>query len=440
MRYPKDKIKEAILHPDVEIRDRAVGYFAKSSAPDNSVMAQVIQAVKTHGRKDAYRLIGSARDLPQNTESIAWVIDELNDDDSKTHENYTYNLTEVLAHAEPALVLPRETDILKSRHFFSALRHAFSERLRMHSWDEATCWRELETFGAQASHEQSDEGADWSHADRVAEALARFGTACEQKAVALLGQKPDDERIAWMLPLVARLAGEARLASTIPLLITNLQFDEGDYLNEACARALSRIGTPEVLHAVEEAYPGSNHHFRLYATGPLEAIRSDIAVETCLRLLEQEQDGGIQAMLAQALLSQFAFEGIEAARRLLLRGELNQHYSRDLRIYLLETCKFMGEHFPEYEAWLAAEKAEQEEHWRIMKELEGDPQRQMVYALAKLAGQKVPDAVFSEPVQPATTTTRLDEPRQSRKKGKIGRNERCPCGSGKKFKVCCGRR
>ncbi|MDR2123590.1 MAG: SEC-C domain-containing protein [Desulfovibrio sp.] len=25
-----------------------------------------------------------------------------------------------------------------------------------------------------------------------------------------------------------------------------------------------------------------------------------------------------------------------------------------------------------------------------------------------------------------------------RKKGKAGRNEPCPCGSGKKFKICCG--
>ena len=29
MRFPEDKIKEAILHPDLEIRDRATDYFAK---------------------------------------------------------------------------------------------------------------------------------------------------------------------------------------------------------------------------------------------------------------------------------------------------------------------------------------------------------------------------------------------------------------------------
>ena len=86
MRFPEDKIKEAILHPDLEIRDRATSYFAKSYSQDPSLMAQVIKAVETYGRQDAYLLIGLSRDLPQTEESIAWVIDELNDDQSAGRE------------------------------------------------------------------------------------------------------------------------------------------------------------------------------------------------------------------------------------------------------------------------------------------------------------------------------------------------------------------
>ena len=32
------------------------------------------------------------------------------------------------------------------------------------------------------------------------------------------------------------------------------------------------------------------------------------------------------------------------------------------------------ERFPEYDEWLAIEKAEKEQHWKRVKELEGDPQ------------------------------------------------------------------
>ncbi len=54
MCFAEDQIKEAILHPDLDVRDRAASYFAKSDSPDPSIMPLVIQAVETHGRQDAY--------------------------------------------------------------------------------------------------------------------------------------------------------------------------------------------------------------------------------------------------------------------------------------------------------------------------------------------------------------------------------------------------
>ena len=162
---------------------------------------------------------------------------------------------------------------------------------------------------------------DLGHARRIVEALARLGRGCEEKVHAILGQKLDDYRdnpMAWMEPLAARLAGQARLDSTIPLLINKLLEDGGDVLNQECSEALTRIGTPAVLHAIAEAYPKAENHFRHYASEPLEHIHSDLAVETCLHLLGEEPDEIIRGNLSQALLSQFAPEGIEAARRLLL--------------------------------------------------------------------------------------------------------------------------
>ena len=43
------------------------------------------------------------------------------------------------------------------------------------------------------------------------------------------------------------------------------------------------------------------------------------------------------------------------------------------RNYLVETCTIMGERFPEYDEWLAEEKAEKEENSKRLKELAGDP-------------------------------------------------------------------
>ena len=108
--------------------------------------------------------------------------------------------------------------------------------------------------------------------------------------------------------------------------------------------------------------------------------------------------------------------------------------SRGLRNCLLETCTLMGKRFPEYDEWLATEKAEKAEHWRRVKELEDDPQGLLLFALEKLTGKKVADVVKAKPSLPPP---RLALPHKPAPKQKVGRNDPCPCGSGKKFKVCC---
>jgi hypothetical protein len=438
MRYPEDKIKEAILHPDIGIRDRAVSYFAKSFSTDTSIMPLVIRAVDTYGREnDAYRLIGTSRGLPQTAETIAWVIDELNAGLTATFENYAYNLSMVLVDADPVLLLPRESAILGARHFLPSLREPLTERLRMLSWDFATCWRELAEFCEDAKDEQDSGQIGLAHANRIVEALARYGQESEEKVRTLLSQRVTDythNPMMWLEPLAVRLAGQAHLDTTIPLIVAKLLEDGGDILNQECAEALTRIGTPAVLEAVAEAFPKAEQHFRIYASGPLENIHSDRAVEKCVQLLAREEDHGIRRELAHALLCHFAPEGVEAARLLLLGRDLDFE-DKGLRDYLLETCALTGERFPEYDEWLGAEKAEKEEHWRRVKELEGDPKGLLLFALEKLTGNKAADVAKAKP--PLPPTPRLTLARKPEAKKKFGRNDPCPCGSGKKFKNCC---
>jgi preprotein translocase subunit SecA len=141
--------------------------------------------------------------------------------------------------------------------------------------------------------------------------------------------------------------------------------------------------------------------------------------------------------LAHSLLSQFAQEGIEVARQLLVGRELDFD-EKGLRNYLLETCTLMGERFPEYDEWMATEKAEKAEHWKRVKELEGDPQGLLLFALEKLTGKKATDVAKAKP--PVLPSPRLSLPRKPEVKQKVGRNDPCPCGSGKKFKACCMRK
>ncbi len=307
----------------------------------------------------------------------------------------------------------------------------------MLSWDQATCWQKLEDFCEESKEKQYVNEVNMGYANRIVEALARYGDECEEKVHGLLSQKVDDYRqnpMKWMEPLVVRLAGEAHLDSTVSLLITKLVGDCGDLLNEECAQALTRLGTSAVLEAVAGDYTNAPHHFRLYATEPLEYIHSDLAVEKCLHLLRQKMEKDIQVNLTNALLSHFAQEGIEEARKLLVGRELNFE-SRGLRNYLVTTCTIMGERFPEYDEWRTAKKIENEKHWKRIKEPEGDPARLMLFALEKLTGKKAADIPKATPSVPLASRQSLAP--KSESKQRVGRNDPCPCGSGKKFKHCC---
>jgi len=86
MRLPESKIKEAILHPDADIREWAVRYFAQSFSRDTSLVPLVIQAVERYGREGAYHLVGASTDLAHTDETISWVVEELNREDADRYE------------------------------------------------------------------------------------------------------------------------------------------------------------------------------------------------------------------------------------------------------------------------------------------------------------------------------------------------------------------
>ncbi len=98
-------------------------------------MPLVIRAVETYGKQDAYHLIGLSRHLKQTEDSISWIIDELNDRGSRAYENYIYNLSMILLHAHPDLIVGKESPIIDAPHLPDGWREVIKARLEMLSWD-----------------------------------------------------------------------------------------------------------------------------------------------------------------------------------------------------------------------------------------------------------------------------------------------------------------
>jgi len=468
VRLPEDKIKEALLHPNLDVRDTAIRYFYSSTTPDQTLMPLAIEAIEKYGRTSAFSFTHYLNLLPQTEQTIAWVIAELNRDFQGTPEEkyfYFMNLSRLLNHADIRLVVQRAPEILHAPHLDPKERPSFRERLEMFGWDADTCWQAMQQYCEANRDKNNFEEFDLGHALRIVEALARQAHEYQDQIIALISEQEQDFRHdarKWLQPLMANLAGQMRLQAAIPSLVGNLGH-RYSFLSDESMFALARIGSEEVVVAVCDLFPGSSRDFRLWASDLLCKIHRDVVVQRVLELLPGETDLAIRLNLCEALLEYFSFESIESARQLIMEHELTPDLRR-LRWSLIAVCKITGNRFPEFDLWQEeAKKDTQEEQTKthefqkMVYEAGGDVGLLVKQLKAEIAKKqlriKILEAEVAEKKKALADQTRAQVPRpiprlpnrpvsgvgssSLRKPIRVGRNDPCPCGSGKKFKNCC---
>ena len=482
MRFPEDKIKEAILHPDLDVRDTAIRYFQSSTDRDATVMPLAIQAIEKYGRTNAFSHPHFLNDLPQTEPTLTWVIAELHRDfdaAAETKHLYFLNLSRLLCHAEVRLVAQREAEILHAPHFDPHERIAFRERFGMSELNAETCWNALLKYSEAIRYKNNIEEFDLGYAQRIVEALARQQHDYQAQIVAILSEPFRDADHAgrkWLQPFMAELAGEMRLQAAIPLLVRNLGHP-WSFLSDQSMFALAKIGSDDVVTAVCDQFPRASKDFRLYASDLLCKIHLDVTVQLLLGLLPGVTELNIRMNLCEALIDHFSLEGIEPTRQFIKQNGLTPDLRR-LRSTLITTCTIMEIRFPEYFVWQAEAKndAQRErtvnsEFLKVCYESRGDQnllieKLKALTAEKQLATKKLKAKIAEKPLTikqmeaeiaenkkhlaaetapravPALPKNRENRPDSSSpsQPNRVGRNDRCPCGSGKKFKTCCLRK
>jgi hypothetical protein len=428
MRLPEAKIREALVHPDKLVRQEALLYFADCHSRDAEVMPLAIRAIETFGRSHAFLHLHMVAQLVQTEATVDWAVIELHREEDKAHDldSYFPSLSRLLCSADPQLLAARADQILQAPGFFKELAPEFRERLQLATWDAEQCWEELERICAEGVGKHYSSDVDFGHASRVVEALACKGEKYVDRILDLLGQKVEDfetDPMTWLEIFLVELAGEMRLERAIPLVVKKLH-ECGEVLSEECVEALGKIGTDAAAEAVADGWLDSEWDYRLYATSALEKIHSDTTVRKCLELLPQDKDLDIRTKLADALLGQFADKGIEPVREMVQRRAYDPMNS-DLMRKLVAVSTVLGVTFPEHTVWKreAEEKLAKQE--RRMKEMRG---------FFQAPAQPV------QPPKPAPAREEYLERKTApflRTEKQVGRNDPCPCGSGKKFKKCC---
>jgi hypothetical protein len=450
MRYPEDKIKEAILHPDLDVRDTAIRYFYSSTSPDPALMPLAIQAIERYGRTQAFSFTHYLNVLPQTEQTIGWVIAELQRDfEGRPEERHFYylNLSRLLCHADVRLVAHHAPAILHAPHFDPKEQVAFRERLEMFGWNAERCWQELRQYCEANQNKNNLEDFDLGHAFRIVEALARQSHDYGGQIVALLAEQVQDyhhDARKWLQPLMANLAGAMRLHEAVPPLVANLGH-RYSFLADQSMFALAKIGSDDVVAAVCDGFPRGSRDFRLWASDLLCKIHRDTTVERVLELLPGETDLAVRLNLCEALLDHFSDEGVEPARQLLKERELTPDLRR-LRSNFIAVCKAIGSCFPEFDMWREQAERDAQDEWaetqgiqKMAYEAGGDMALLVRKLKAQLAERQAETKrLEAEVAEKERLLARRHSPRPTRP-DRIGRNDPCPCGSGKKFKHCCMR-
>ena len=427
MRLTDEQIRQGVLHPDVLARDVVLDYFGQSFSDDEAVLPLSLRAAEQYGEEDAFLFPHKLASLAQTAETLDWSIRKLSKADEPPEDPEAYwprALSEAVSRADAALLARREEEVLALPGLRPDHREAVRERVRLLEADAEDCWGELQRFCEEGKSVDYLRDVDLPHAHRLVEAIARSAPegSFDERLLDILSRHLEDEEyednpFTWLEPLAARLAGELRLGAAVPLLAGKLREDGGDLMNEECERAFVRIGvrSNEAVEQITRDFPDQPWHYRLYASGAMEYMHTDFVVARSQALREQEEDRVVRTNLIAAVLGSFCSEGVEPAAELVRAGDL------ELREMLLGVATLMDEAPGELEEWKRQERVDRQitiERIRALTSREPpEPPKPSRPLLGDALAPVMPAPIFGA--------------------GKVGRNDPCPCGSGKKYKKCC---
>lgn len=403
-----DKVKSFILHNEGPVRSFAVEFFAKGyfqGWDKTEIMPLVLEACDRYveQEKDNRLTLSYAKELPQTSETIIEILQRLK---RKKEINFWYE--QILCHADPNLVtsyLPEIKRLLSKKG-----NQTIQYRQQFLQSTTQTLWDELIKFGDQAAGKYINE-FDYLYGEFLAWELARRGDLSSDTVLRQFFTYDLEGYTGYNNIYLANIIGKRGLVKAVRSLLNWLS-GEGDLDNEKAEVALTKIGSKAVISAIKDRFFEENDAFRLYASGVLANIKGKDSEQAILELLEQEkEDLTIITVLADGLCKQLSIDGIPVVKKYIDED----YYDRgmmSLEEELYKTCIITGVELPELPKW----KGKMED---------------MDWGSSRQRNSKVPPFGLSDTMLQSSRSTIV-------KTEKIGRNDPCPCGSGKKYKKCCG--
>lgn len=210
------------------------------------------------------------------------------------------------------------------------------------------------------------------------------------------------------------------------LLLEKLRVDD-DAMPERTSDALVRIGTPEVVEKLVAMLPAEEWHVRLYGIDVLGRIKRPESEAALLRMLKGEKDKELRTLIGENLcLLAPPLDVLGMLRDEVAVGHIGDPM-HDVEGLILAAGRMVGYAPPEEKKW--AERSRQMDE--RMEQMREEWEREELDPIHEVEGPTEPG--FVPGLDPEVTWP------IHREAEKVGRNDPCPCGSGKKYKKCCGK-
>jgi hypothetical protein len=299
------------------------------------------------------------------------------------------------------------------KHLSPEYQRIAQQRLDFAGWTTDKLWSELFSFSSGVAGKYVNE-FDFTYGEYIIKELATRPDLSLEEIFNSLNRKFPEGYNGYDDVYLSVLAGELRLKEAIPFLLDNVRID-GDLICEIAVDALAKIGTEEVVREVRECFLKEPWHFRLFAQDVLGRIKLPACEEALIEILPWEEEIDIATALADCLCRLLSVKGIPMVKKFIDEGYERSLLSLEESLYI--NCIINGIDMPELKKW---KQAIEEEEKRI------SPVDSIFMDKKELADECGPVSadtwIGQKPI--------VSGP-------KIGRNEPCPCGSGKKYKKCC---
>jgi HEAT repeat protein len=424
-----------LTHADSEVRYHAAQYFIQLGDRSPTETADQLwsaidrfgQLPSRYGEKQIQHFLRALRSVPQNDISVGRAIDLLRS--SQSDPENVWRLCDLLASLPLELLDRRREEIFALAN--ANTRRILEHRLRLHEMPVEEVWQMFLDHGIAAEKAEDSSKVDSEQADRLVAALAAHPEFSIPHAMAIL-EDPQDRY--WLGLWCVDLLGQLRHTPAVDLMIAAMRDDEGDFLKQSAVVALSRLDSNQVVPKLEASFANDDIYYRMRVADTLGKSLCPLAEACLVRLLPHETDHEVTSALCGALYDLCATEGLEEWRQVILQDRFDSSYN-DVRESLVTLAKMVDYNPPEMEQWRAEVQTASyglARRERFLGKLgmtveQADTMKRLIEQLAEQ--REEPARSYESPA--ALVPIRRDTP-------KIGRNDPCPCGSGKKYKKCCG--